>query len=416
MLVEQVEQLDEVADDLAGRDVLVGADATVLHLDECYEVIGGETARIAVKVGVHLRQLFAEHQHLLGGERLQPDDGREQVAGTRARELALREPRTQSFVAVNAPPLVLQSLRCRTHDDAQVTRLALQRVVVHRQHLLVVVLSRDGVRNLVDVHQLVNHNHQPCITGQAEEGGEELQVVVPVVVSDDDVHPEFLLGLLLETVFPSEPTHYLRLGHIIALHVCVVVAREQTGELEPMDELADGGGDGIDLPIHRLREVGVTGGEAALLHSLRLHVVDPTVEDKGQRTALRLGLGREIADELAVGGQALPARALQPPLGREVGIRDDEPTVHHVVADGLQQEALARAVAAYDEPARRAALADDIDIVEQRLDLALPPHGNIGQPNPRHHPTLQRVEYRLGNPLRCFSVLFVHISCSIFPY
>ena len=65
VLVEQVEQLDEVADDLAGRDVLVGADAAVLDLDERHEVVGDEPARIAVeRREVKLRVLGGDYTML----------------------------------------------------------------------------------------------------------------------------------------------------------------------------------------------------------------------------------------------------------------------------------------------------------------------------------------------------------------
>ena len=72
---------------------------------------------------------------------------------------------------------------------------------------------------------------------------------------------------------------------------------------------------------------------------------DPAIQNKVERTALGARLGRYIADELAVGGEALSLTALQTALGRQVGISDDESLAHGMRSDGLKQEALAGAVA-----------------------------------------------------------------------
>ena len=58
----------------------------------------------------------------------------------------------------------------------------------------------------------------------------------------------------------------------------------------------------------------------------------------------------------------------------------------------LEQEALAAAVASHQEPERRASVGDEVQVVQERLDLARAPDGDVGQPDARHHAALQRVD------------------------
>ena len=86
--------------------------------------------------------------------------------------------------------------------------------------------------------------------------------------------------------------------------------------------------------------------QVAFAEHLLLHAADPPVENQTQRSALRLCLGGHIADKLLVGGKSLPPGALQPPLRGEVGIHHHKILRHYIIADGLQQEALAAAILA----------------------------------------------------------------------
>ena len=175
-----------------------------------------------------------------------------------------------------------------------------------------------------------------------------------------------------------------------------------------MHKLAHGRRDAVDFLIHRDRQGRIAGGKAGLPHRLRLHAADPAVEHQGQRPALGLGFGGEIADELPVGRKPLAARALQAALRREVSVGNNEVALHDVVAYGLDEKALARAVSAHDEAEGRAAIGNDVHIVQQGLDLAFAAHGDIGQADTRHDAALQGVEHRLGNALGHSSV-FVHV-------
>ena len=71
-------------------------------------------------------------------------------------------------------------------------------------------------------------------------------------------------------------------------------------------------------------------------------------------------------------------------------------------ADGLQEEALAGAVAAHEKAEARAAVCHEVEVVEKRLNLAFAAHGDVGQANARHHASLEGVDddrrYALGYP------------------
>ena len=66
-----------------GSDVLIRADPSVLQLDEVREIAGVKIPLIAVQISVHDGKLFAEHQHFLRCQRLQTDNRRQQISGSR---------------------------------------------------------------------------------------------------------------------------------------------------------------------------------------------------------------------------------------------------------------------------------------------------------------------------------------------
>ena len=338
---------------------------------------------------MHVGQLLAQDQHLLRGQGLQPDDRGQEVAGAGPGEFALRQTGPQGLIAVDAAPLVLDGLGRRAHDDAQILRLALQGVVVHGQHLLIVVLAGDRVWNLVDIDQLIDHDHHTRIARQTEKEGEELEVVVPVVVRDDDVDAQGLPGLPLEGVLAAEPADDLHFLFHVVLHIGVIIHGEELGELKAVHQLADRRRDGVDLLVDGLRQSRVAGRKPRLLQGLRLDGADPPVQDQGQGSALRLCFGRQVTDQLPVGRQSLAPRPLQPPLRRQVRVRHDEAPVHHIVADGLDQEALAGPVAAHNKAEGSSSLRNDVHVVQKRLNLTFAPHCNIGQADPRDHAALE---------------------------
>ena len=405
ILVHDVQQLDEIADDLARGDVDVRADAPEFNLDKGDHIGFAELLRVIEQLGVDFRQLFGQHQQFLVGQRREPDDRRQQILlRPLAPEAALRQPRAQRFVAVHAAARVLDALRRAAHNDAQMSGAPLQGVVVHRQQLFVVVLPRDRVGDFINVHQLVDENQQPAVTGLLQKQREQLDVVEPVVVGDDDVHAQFVFRLSLGRVLAAEPFDHLRLPVIVAGGIGAVVYRQQLGKVKAVHHLAERAYDLADLPFGQLCERGVVRGQTALVRRLALHAAQPAVKHERQRAALRPRFGRHVADKLLVGRQALSLRALQTPLGRQVGVDHNEALVHHIIAYRLQQKALAAAVFPHDEAEGRAALGDDVYVVQQRADLGLPPDGDVGKPHPRHHAALERVDDRGGDPFRNFHI------------
>ena len=163
----------------------VGSHATEFDLEEVHQVVLGKRGRPAKVAGMDLHEFFDQHQQLLVGEWLQTDDGREHVLKVLARKATLSESAAQSLVGEHAAAAVLDGGRRAAHDHAQVLCLALERVVVHGQDLLVVVLARDRVGNLIQIHELVDEHQHALVAAADQKTRDEFDVVVPVVIADD---------------------------------------------------------------------------------------------------------------------------------------------------------------------------------------------------------------------------------------
>ena len=317
------------------------------------------------------------------------DDRREHVRQARAGEASLREAAAKRLVGEDPPATVLDGLRRAAHDDAQVVRLALERVVVHGEDLLVVVLARGGVWDLVEVYELVDENDEAPVAGSHEELREELEVLVPGVVGDAGVDAQLAPRLGLGAKLAAQPLDHARARLIVPFEARAIVEAQDLREVEAADEFLDGG------ELRRERGLGIR-----LLAQRR----DPAVQHERQSTALGARLGGEVADELAVGGKALALAALEAPLGGEVGVRHHEVVAHRMRADGLQEEALARAIPAYEEAEAGSAVCHEVEVMQERLDLPFAPHRDVGQTDARHDAAFERVDddrcYALGDP-RC---------------
>ena len=400
VLVEDVEQLHEVTDDLTRRDMAVGAHACKLHLQEGNQVRLTQSALVAEEARMDVGELLHEHEQLLRGQRLELDDGGKHVHVTLARKASLCQTAAQRLVAVEAAAAVLHTLGSAAHDDAQVARTALERVVVHGEDLLVVVLARNSVGNLVQVHELIDKHNQTRVARALEEARKQLDVVVPVVVADDDVHAQVGLGLGTGAVLAAKPPYNIGLRVVVGLHVGAEIHGEQACEVIAVHHVLQLANDHVDalLDLGSKRGVGrVCQVEAAFARHLHLHVGNPAVKDERERAALGTRLGGKVADKLSIGGQALALRTLQATLGRQVGVGHDEALAHGVVANGLQQEALARAIAAHEEAERRAPFPHKLEIVQKRLDLGLAAHGDVRQAHARHDAALERVDDDRGD-------------------
>ena len=76
----------------------VGTHAAELDFEEVDQIALVQVAFVSEISGVDLRELFNEHEQLLIGERLQPDDGGEHVAHPLASETPLSEAAAQRLV------------------------------------------------------------------------------------------------------------------------------------------------------------------------------------------------------------------------------------------------------------------------------------------------------------------------------
>ncbi len=124
-------------------------------------------------------------------------------------ELALGKTRAQRLIAVYATMTVFDTLGRATHDGAYILRLALKRVVIHRENLLIIILSGNGVGYLVDIDKLVDENQKSLIACLTKEEGQELKIVVPVVVGNDHRDTELLACLCLGGILATKPFQHL---------------------------------------------------------------------------------------------------------------------------------------------------------------------------------------------------------------
>ena len=270
------------------------------------------------------------------------------------------------------------------------------------------------MRDLVDVHELVDEDEHPCIACLPQECGKEFQILVPVVVRDDDVHTEIVPRLGLCRILPTKPACNLRPLLIIAVPIGMIVERQKPRKVKSMHEIVQPVDDGGNAPVNSSGKIGVLGSDTVLRHDFLLYAADPTVKDERECPALGRCLRRHIADELAVRRESLPARPLQASLGREIGIHHDEILCHHIAANRLQKEALAAAVASNDKAERSPAALDHLHIGEQCLNLAAPSDGDVRKADARHNTALERIHECLGNAARDF-LRFIRCHADISP-
>ena len=163
-----------------------------------------------------------------------------------------------------------------------------------------------------------------------------------------------------------------------------------------MDQVLHGADHSHDPPFHRGLKLRAVHVQPRLGGGVGLHVAYPAVQHQSERTALGLRLHAEVAQQLAIGGEPLALGALKPPLGRQVGVGHHKIAVHHMVADGLEQERLPAAIASHYEAERGSPLPHYVHIVEQGLNLLAAPHGDVGQSDARHNAAFERIDNGLG--------------------
>ena len=152
-------------------------------------------------------------------------------------------------------------------------------------------------------------------------------------------------------IFAAQPAGDTAFYLVVAFEGRGAIAHEHAREVESVDHLFKL----VKLCAH-VRFVVVTRVFARASIERR---GDPTIQDEVEGAAFGARLGGEVANELAVGGKPLALASLQAPLGGEVGVGHYKAFAHGMRADGLQQEALAGAVASNQEPEACAAIGNE---------------------------------------------------------
>ena len=111
---------------------------------------------------------------------------------------------------------------------------------------------------------------------------------------------------------------------------------------------------------------------------------DPPFDDVGERSALGLGAGGEVAHQFRVEVPGLPAGPVQPAFQRDVRLRHDELALECHRAGQVQEEALARAVPSDDESNARSPLLDPLEIVQDGGHLVATPDLKVTHPDARN--------------------------------
>ena len=187
---------------------------------------------------MHVRELLTQNHHLLRGERFQTDDRRQQIPGAFFGKLSFLKPGAERLIAVDATSRVLDTLRGPAHEDAQILRLPLESVIVHGQDLLIIVVSGNRLRNLVDIHQLIHKDQHPLVAGKPEKHREQLQVLIPVVIRDDGIYPQILPCLGTGHILAAEPPDHFGADLVIVGKETAVVERDQLRKVKAVHHLA----------------------------------------------------------------------------------------------------------------------------------------------------------------------------------
>ena len=267
--------------------------------------------------------------------------------------------------------------------------------------------------DLVDIDQLIDKDEHPRIARLPQKCSKQLQILIPVIIRDDDIHAERMTCLRLGCILPAEPSCHLCTQRIVTVAVGMIVERQKTRKVETVDKVIQPVNHRSNTPLYCRREVRTV--RRRFLRRLLLHATDPAIEDEGECAPLGRRLGCHIADQLTIGCEPLPTRPLKPALRREICIHHDEILRHHIAAQGLKEETLAAPIAPHNKTKGCAALCNHIHIRQKRLDLTPTPHRDIGKPDTRHNAPLERIDERLRDTARNLPLFIRCHDCTSLP-
>ena len=112
------------------------------------------------------------------------------------------------------------------------------------------------MRDFVEVDRLIHQGDQPAVANGGHKMGEQLEVVVPIAVADDDAHAEGCAGFGFGGEFAAQPAQGGIFAGFVVVEVALPVGGQHLGIVKAVDHafhLVDGG---VDLAFDGLVEGG----------------------------------------------------------------------------------------------------------------------------------------------------------------
>ena len=196
------------------------------------------------------------------------------------------------------------------------------------------------MRYLIQIHALVDENDKSAIPETVGKRRPELDEIIPVAVGNDrrNVKAQLALCFRFGGVFPAQPAQAGGAGGVVSALGGKVIFGYHTGKIKAADhefKLAQ-------LAAHRREQVGSIFSLSR--RSLLFQGVYPFGDYFLKRASVRRRTRGKILHQLAVGGNARAAAAVQPALGRQIRVGGQKAALKRVTSYKLDQKALSAAV------------------------------------------------------------------------
>ena len=262
-----------------------------------------------------------------------------QIHQPSAGESVFGQTRLQGFIAVESSAGIHQELRRPAHEESKAFGASLQDVIQYSKDLLIIRFASGGGRQLVDVHHFVQANQHAFVSGFADEGGHELQLIVYVRVVDDRANAQGLSPIRARREFASQPTQRSRLQIFIAGLVTVPIPAHDLCELEPARQFLEVTQFFLDhFPCRQIPIFGfaMRRGCESLNHAR-------------QGSAVRLGSGGQVPRHFGVQPASLPACRMDAAIRRQVGEHHDQALLKSNQPHQIHEKGFSGTVFADDE-------------------------------------------------------------------